>query len=192
MDPISLLISGGMTVASLGMSLFGSNKAAQASQQQAALSGQNAQYEMQVDQQRQQAMELDAKRKQTEVTRNMMRARSLALNTATNQGAQQGSALGGAYGQISGSTGRNTLGIGQDLSIGENIFGLNQKIDQNKVQMASLGGDIASGEGMMSFGRALGQSTGPLSNMGIAGFNGLRGMFGGGGGLGGALGGIGG
>lgn len=173
MDPISMLITGGLTAASMTMSILGGNKAAEAQQQQAALSSRNAQYEMQIDQQRRQMMELDAQRKQMEVVRNAQRARSMALSSQTNQGAQFGSVRGGSLGQISGQTGINTLAISQDLGIGENIFGLNQQIDQNKIQMAALGGQVASGQGEMMFGSALGSATSSLSNMGIAGANSL-------------------
>lgn len=166
-----MLITGGLTAASMAMQLFGGQKAASASKQQAQLSSQNAQYEMQIDQQRRQAMELDAQRKSIDVVRNAQRARSIALTDAASSGSQFGSGLQGGYGQIAGQSGFNLLGINQNRQIGESIFGYNQQIDLNKIRMASLGSQIASGEGEMSLGKSLGSSIGPLSNLGIAGAN---------------------
>lgn len=166
-----MLVTGGLTAASMFMQWQGGQKAAQASQQQAQLSAQNAGFEMQIDQQRRQAMELDAQRKSMDVIRNAQRARATALSNAAGSGSQFGSGLQGGYGQISGQSGFNLLGINQNRMIGENIFGLNQQIDQNKMQIASLGGTLASAEGEMGFGKSLGGAIGPLSNLGIAGVN---------------------
>lgn len=96
------------------------------------------QQEMAIQQQRRQAMELDASRKQKEVIRNQQRARSLALTTATAQGASRGSGLQGGYGQISGQSGVNALGIQQNLQIGRNIFDYNYQISQNRIAASEL------------------------------------------------------
>lgn len=95
-------------------------------------------FETQVEGQRKQAMELDARRKQLEVIRNQQRYRAVALTNATAQGARQGSGLQGGYGQISGQSGFNLLGIQQNLQIGQNIFGLNSQITGQKQQYADL------------------------------------------------------
>jgi hypothetical protein len=166
------MITGGLTAASMVMSYLGGSKASEAAKQQSQLSAANAGLEMQVDQQRQAMMEINAKRQMTEVTRNMQRARAMSLASETSQGAQFGSISGGAQGAVSGQGNFNLAGIDAGLTIGRNIFGLNQQIDQNKIGMAQLGGDIATGQGMMAFGGALGNSITPLSNLGIAGANG--------------------
>lgn len=173
MDPISLAMTG----VSVAMSIFGGMKSSSAAGKQAQLSAQNAQNEMQVDQQRQVAMELQSKRQSMEVLRNNQRARSMALNNATAQGAQFGSGLQGGYGAISGQSGVNLLGINQNLEVGENIFALNQKTDQNKIQMAQLGGDIASGQAISSIGKSLGGATSSLTNIaGMFGSSGMKGI----------------
>lgn len=91
-----------------------------------------------IEEQKQKAMELDARRQQLEVIRNQQRGRALALTTATSQGASRGSGLQGGYGQISGQTGVNLLGIQQNLDIGRNIFGINQGISDSRVAQADL------------------------------------------------------
>lgn len=95
-----------------------------------------------VEEQKNKAMELDARRQQLEVVRNQQRGRALALTTGVAQGGQGfvggSSARGGAYGQASGQTGVNLLGIQQNLEIGRNIFGLNQGISDSRVAQADL------------------------------------------------------
>lgn len=95
-------------------------------------------YERQVEGQRQQAMELDARRRSLEVLRNQQRARAVALTNANAQGAARGSGLQGGYGQIAGQSGVNLLGISQNLQIGQNIFGLNNQITDQKQAYADL------------------------------------------------------
>src|SRR5690349_12770116 len=83
--------------------------------------------EQQTEAQRFAAMELDARRQSLEAIRQGQRARALGLTAATQQGAGFGSGLQGGYGQISGQTNQNLLGVGQNLEIGRNIFGINSQ-----------------------------------------------------------------
>src|SRR5882672_3742875 len=123
-------------VLGLGMSIFGGVKQSQAAQQMAAAKQQIAGLETQQDTVRRSAMELSAKRQQMEVLRNAQRARSLALNNATSQGAQFGSGLQGGYGQVQGAASWNNLGITQNLDLGEQMFSLNQHINEQKMNIA--------------------------------------------------------
>lgn len=90
-----------------------------------------------VEQQKQNAMELDARRQQMEIIRNQQRGRALSLATGVAQGGGGfvggSSARGGAYGQISGQTGVNLLGVQQQLEVGRNIFGLNTNISNQRI-----------------------------------------------------------
>jgi hypothetical protein len=95
-------------------------------------------YEQQIEGQRMQAMNLDARRRSLEVLRNQQRARAVALTNANAQGAARGSGLQGGYGQIAGQTGVNMLGISQNLQIGQNIFGLNNQITGQKQAYSDL------------------------------------------------------
>src|SRR6185503_4400068 len=69
--------------------------------------------ERSIEEQKQKAMELDARRQQLEVIRNQQRGRALSLTTGVSQGGSGfvggSSARGGAQGQISGQTGVNLL-----------------------------------------------------------------------------------
>lgn len=107
-------------------------------------------YEQQIEAQRFQAMELDARRQTMDAIRNEQRARALGLTNATSQGAAQGSGLQGGYGQISGQANQNILGIGQNLDIGRAIFGFNSGISQQKLAYAAGGDIINQGQGVIA------------------------------------------
>jgi len=166
MEPISMMmmLGSGLALQALGgvTSMGGAKASNQAQIQQIKL-------QQQVEAQRQHAMELDAHRKQLETVRNMQRARSLALSTATNQGAQFGSGLQGGYGQISGESGTNMLGINQGLEIGENVFGLNAQISQQKILGAKAGLQMQEGAAFSSFGNSLVGSAQPFGRL-MSGF----------------------
>src|SRR5258705_13379798 len=93
--------------------------------------------EQNIEQQKQNAMEIDARRQQMEIIRNQQRGRALSLTTAVARGGSGfvsgASARGGAYGQISGQTGTNLLGVQQNLEVGRNIFGLNTDISNQRI-----------------------------------------------------------
>lgn len=106
-----------------------------AAQQSSAINKNIYNDQLAIQQQKRQAMELDANRSQLEVIRNSQRARSMALFNAQSTGAQRGSGLQGGYGQISGQSNTNALGIQQNLQIGENVFNLNADVSKNSLDM---------------------------------------------------------
>ncbi len=96
--------------------------------------------QFQMEAQRHQAMELDAKRQQLEIIRNHQRNRALAATSATAQGALFGSGLQGGYGQLSGVSNTNALGVQQQLNLGNNMFNLNKQLagqKQNSIDLES-------------------------------------------------------
>lgn len=173
-------ISAAMSVIGLGMSIFGTNKSADASKQmaqtaqaQANASSQIFTLDQQANAQRKQQMVLTANRQQLETIRNTQRARSAALTTSTSQGAQFGSGLQGGYGQISGDENTNLLGVNQNLAIGQNLFGINDLVDQQKIVLAQLGakmatlqGNKASGDALSGLGGAVSKSSGQVGQLG--------------------------
>jgi hypothetical protein len=128
-----------------------------------------AQLEMQLEAQRKQAMELDARRRRLEVIRNQQQARSVALTNANSQGAALGSGLQGGYGQISGQSNNNLLGINQQLTLGENMFNINAGISQQRLDMAGYQGLMSTGQGLSSLGGAFLQAA-PYVNRLSGGF----------------------
>lgn len=175
MDPITLMM-GATSAIGLGMKLFGSSGASSAAREVADASQQIAGLETQENAQRKQQMILTSQRQQIQNVRNSQMARSMALTSATAQGAQFGSGLGGGIGGISGQTSTNYLANSQNLQIGENIFGLDDKINAQKQRIAQAQGNMASSQGLSSMGGDIMGFAGSFSR--IAGMGG--GLFGGG------------
>ena len=177
MDPLTL----GVMAAGLGASLFGGISGAGVSKQEAQVSANEAQQEQQINQQKQQQMNLQASRSQLENFRNVQRARAQGLNSAVNQGAQFGSGLAGGQAQATDQGMYNSLGINQNLQIGQTIAGLNNNISNDKIVMAGLGGQAATDAGIASLGGAL-MKAGPTIGQVGKSFGGMsfNGLFGGG------------
>lgn len=149
----------------LGASLFGGAGQAGVAKEEAGISAANAGLERDVNDQRRQAMVLTARRQQMENFRNTQRARAQGLNAAVNQGASMGSGLQGGQAQAADMGMTNSVGINQNLGIGENIFNLDNQISGNKIKLASLGGLSATYQGVSSLGGSLSKAAGPLGSM---------------------------
>lgn len=155
----ALLVAGAATAA------YGGIQQMNAAKGSAGASKNIAGLEIQQDAVRKQQMELTSQRNQMEVLRNAQRSRSLALNNATSQGAQFGSGLQGGYGQIAGQTGVNSLGISQNLALGEQMFGLNAQIGGQKMAQADFQSDAATGAAIAGFGKTLAGIAGPAGDL---------------------------
>jgi len=162
MDPLTI----GLMVAGAGMSLFGGISGAGVAKQQAAVSRDIASQEQGINAQKQQQMHLQANRLQLQNFRNVQRARAQGLNAATQQGAQLGTGLAGGQAQATDQGLTNSLGINQNLEIGDTIAGYNNKISGDKMQLASLGGEAAEDAGIASFGQSLFGAAGTIGKLG--------------------------
>lgn len=120
------------------LNILAAQQSVDASNASTALSKSSVQAQQEIEAQKRNAMELDARRNQLEIIRNQQRARALGLATATGAGSSKGSGLQGAYGQASGQTTVNLLGVQQNLEIGRNIFDQNENISANNIAMADL------------------------------------------------------
>lgn len=149
----------------IGVSLLGQSKSAEAAKQSTEAQKAMIALEQKIEAQKRQAMELDANRKQIENTRNIQRARALALTNATSQGAGQGSGLQGGYGQIAGQGAWNSLGIAQNLQIGRNIFDVNAQISQQKIAMANAGLLSQQGAAYTSTGNQILSASGSIGKV---------------------------
>lgn len=182
-------LSAGIGIAGLAMQLFGGLGGASVSKQQSQLNAQSAQISGQVsadegkiNEQKKMQVGLEAQRAQLENFRNVQKAQAHNLNTATQQGAQFGSGLAGGQAEAQDQGGVNALGIGQNLEISNNIFGIDADISSKRVQMANLqsqsaqlGGDAATYQGISSLGGALvkaGPTIGSFSQNIFSGFGG--------------------
>lgn len=149
----------------LGTSLFGSLSSAGVSKQSAQLSAQNASLEGNENAVRQQAMLTNARRSQLEIVRNAQRARAMSVQTSTTQGAQYGSGAAGGAAETTNEGYFGLQGVNQQVAFGQQMFGLDATISQNKVRMAQLGGTAATDQGIASIGGALMKSGPALGNI---------------------------
>lgn len=158
-----------MGAVGLGMQLFGGAKQAGISQEQAAVSRDEARQEQGINDLKQRQMEMDARRQQLEQIRVAQRTASLAQARATEQGAQYGSGLQGGLAQITDQSLVNLTGINQAVEIGRGINTYNQNISADKMKMADLGGQDATAKGISSLGGAI-MKAGPITGQIAQGF----------------------
>lgn len=180
MDPISLAVG----AVGLGMQIFGGLSSASNARQQAQVSSDVASQEQGINNAKQQAMEINGRRSQMENVRNNQLARSQALENATSQGAQFGSGLQGGLAQIQDQTAFNMQGVNDALQTGRQINTFNQSISSDKQQLASLGGQAATDQGISSLGGALMKSGPVIGQLGqnvTKGFSSIGNSFFGGG-----------
>jgi len=162
MDPITL----GIGAIGLGTSLFFGNKASEDASKIAENEQQQFGIQKQVNAQRQQAMELSARRQQLEVFRNTQRQRALGLASATGQGAQYGSGLQGGQADTLNQGLFGVQGINQNLAIGRNIFGLDNQITDLKSQESQLKSNQATDQSWASLGGSIMSNAGTLGKIG--------------------------
>lgn len=170
MDPVTLGIQAigiGMKLGGGLSSMFGGQSFADEYNKQEQ---QKFQLEKQVQQQRQGAMELSARRQQLEIFRNTQRARAMGINASVNQGAQFGTGMLGGIFSTQSQGNFNALGVSQNLEIGRNIFGLNQQITDVNAKESSLKAqyqsDQALSKGISDLGNSIMGSAGTLGNIG--------------------------
>lgn len=106
-------------------------------------------------QQKVQAMELDAHRRTREALRQSFIARSSAINDAANSGTQYGSSLPGIEAGISAQTSFNIAGIQQNLQLGREMAETNKLISGKKMDAADAASLTAEGAGLSTIGGAL-------------------------------------
>lgn len=163
-------VSGGFGGAGLGLEAIGAAgsiyeglKESNIANQQAGLSQNMAGLEEQITQQRQQQMVLFNQRQQMENFRNSQRVRAQGIAASVQSGAQFGSGTVGAQSAQASQQGQGQRNLSQDLGIGNKIFGLTYGIDEDKMQMAGLQGQMASAQGIGAiFGGISGMGSGML------------------------------
>lgn len=151
MDPVSI----GLGLAGLGMQLFGGFGAASVSRQQAQVSADIAGQEEQINQQKQQQMQLEYQRSSLQNFRATQQAHARNLAAATSEGAQFGSGLAGGQAGATAEGAYNQLGLNQNYQVGMNINRLNSNISSDRIQLAQLGGQAATDQGIASLGGAI-------------------------------------
>ncbi len=101
---------------------------------------------------------------QDERTAQMTAARNLSAGVSQTGGTQGSGVQAGQQGAVSGGN-FNLLGLNQNLQIGNTLFGLQDQISQNQIQMAALQGQANTASGISAIGGSLAGSAGPLGNI---------------------------
>lgn len=171
MDPFTAVsaISGGI---GLGMKIFGMDSASKAANAAYGIESNITGLQQQVNNQKQQQMELSARRGQLENFRNAQRLRAQGVNSAVGQGAQYGSGLQGSLAQNTSQSLFNSQGINQNLEIGRNIFGINNQISQQNLALSKVKSDMNTDQGWASLGGSILQSSGTIGNVAGAAWGG--------------------
>lgn len=160
-----------LSAVGLGISMFGGSEQSRIAKEQAEVSADIARQEKGINAEKQKAMEISGRRTQLEIMRNTQRARALAENTATAQGAQFGSGLQGGLAQVQNQGLFNLTGVNSSLTIGRAIAGYNDAISDDKIKLASLGGDASEAQGYQSLGGSIIKAGPTFGNL-MSGFGG--------------------
>lgn len=158
MEPVSLAVGLGLSIAGTFMQVNAANKAAQVQKQ--ILGEQQNQESI-----KQQSMQLDARRRQREMIRQGIIAKAQALTVGTSQGAAFGSGLQGAYGQIAGQTNWSMAGVDSAVAFGNQMFQSNKNIFGMRQSEADAGSQAALGQGISSLGGKVAGSSKALGNI---------------------------
>lgn len=172
MDPLTI----GIAAVGVGMKIFGGMGASSA--QSAAYAAQKdiASQEEGINAVKQQAMLVSANRSQLENFRNVQRVRAAGLNASVNQGAQFGSGIAGGQAQATDQGLFNSLGVNQAVQSGTQIFGYNNKISGDKMNIADDQSTAATDQGIANIGGALVGAAGTISNIYGAASSGVKNM----------------
>lgn len=164
------------------MSLFGKMGASGDAERLSQLEKQQAGLEKQINAQKQNQMALNSRRSLLEIARNTQRMRAQAVQAGVSQGAQFGSGLQGGLAQIQAQGAYSSLGVNQNLEIGQKIFGLNDAISDVKMQMSDVRTSLADNQGWASLGGSIMSNAGTIGSLGKSAFGGnnFNFMFGGG------------
>ena len=153
----------GVGLAGLALSAWGQEQQSKAQSQVYQADVNTANLEMGVNEQRRQQMTLNFRRQSIENLRNVQKAQAAGLAAATQGGAQFGSGLAGGKSQEAAQGAWNMENLSQNFQIGNNIFDLDNQIDQQKINkanaessannaggIAGLGGDILKAAPMIA------------------------------------------
>ena len=155
----------------LATSAYGVTKQQSAQKEQARAQQEGIAAQQRAENSRRQAMELDAMRRRREIVRQGIKARSMALSTATAQGAAGGSGLQGGLAGIEGQTNTNLLGVNQNQAIGADIFSANQEkfgADSRGVAAASRAATYGA---ISTLGQSILKNTGTIDRVGSSLFS---------------------
>ena len=156
----STLFTAGLSLAGIGLGLYGTEQQVKLAKDKAAQEQAIAQDEQKAEGVKYSAMITDSRRRELEVYRNAQRARAMAVSSAVNQGAgaggnNYGSGLPGGEGEISATAATAEVGIQNSMKFGTEMFGINSDISAHRWKEAQISGDMATAQGYSALGSSL-------------------------------------
>jgi hypothetical protein len=145
-------VGAGIGLAGLGIEALGTMEQSSAAKDVTQADINIAGIQQKENAQRQLAMQINARRQQTQQIRDAQLKQSQGLASATSQGAQFGSGLSGGQAQIAGQANYNLQGINQNLQIGNTLFDLSNQQSQQQIAKFQAQSAQASASGLSSIG----------------------------------------
>jgi hypothetical protein len=152
-------------IAGLAISAIGQQEQSKAQGQVYQADVHTAQLEQQVNEQRRQQMNLTYQRQSIENLRNVQKAQASGLAAATNQGAQFGSGLQGGRSQEAAQGAWTMESLSQNFQIGNQMFNLDNQINQQKILKAQAESSANKASGLMSLGGDITKGAGGIAQL---------------------------
>lgn len=154
------LFGGGLDLIGAGFDIYGAITGMQAANQAYGEQQQMTATEVAMNNLRQQAMQLDAGRKTIQVARETQLAKARGEAAAVNQGGSvmtgnASTGFSGGQAQATSAGAYNTLGINQDLQIGNQLFGLQNTLTMQQLALAGYQSQENNAKGWMSIGQGI-------------------------------------
>lgn len=161
MDPVSA----GIGIIGLGIKLFSGFSAMGSAQQAYNIQSNISGLENQVNDQREQQMQLSARRQDLEIYRKTQQLKAQSLSGATAGNAQFSSGAKGGQDEVTSEGAFNAFGVNSNLAIGENIFSLNKQISGQKLALSGVQTSMATDQGIGAIGTSLMGGAGTIGNI---------------------------
>lgn len=169
MDPVTMMTLATQAIG-MGMQLFGSHNAAQASNDINSDQQEILMQEMQQNTLRNQAMNFAANRQKTEDIRNTQKAVAMNRAVATSSGAQFGSGVAGGVAGAAAAGAFSQRGVDVNQAIGNQIYQGDQNIGNIKLAMGQSMTDLNNAQGMMGMGQGIFQGANAFGRVGSSMF----------------------
>lgn len=158
-EPVSTAVIAGVGLATAA---FGQSKINKANKQAEAAQNRITQASIQAERLRFRQMVLENRRRQRDIIRQAMIARSTAVSSASGSGALESSGLAGGIGQITSLAGQAGTDQQQNFNIGQGLFQANVEKMNAEMDLARARTKQSTGSGLFSLGSSLVSNSGSL------------------------------
>lgn len=149
------MIEAAIAAVGVGLSAFGMSNQKKASRQQNEAMAQRTAAEQRAEALRLKQMKLEGARRQRDVVRQMMVARSTAVSGAANSGTLESSGFEGGQAEIMGRGGQAILAQAENMQIGQGLFQSNVDKMNAELSLGNARSRMAESQGMIDLGKSL-------------------------------------